>query len=287
MKNLTAKCLSLMMLALLLSGNAQASHDGYANGDDCCPRQYECGCNPLYCGAWDLQIQAGVNPILWRNRGPITAINCNPNLSSAVVTVFNQVPKFNKFFKTPWVVGGQVGYALSDNTRIYLEFDYSQAKRKENVLINSDSTPTIAVTFNWEKYKLFEGYVGARYYWDRWCDRASFFLGGKVGFTRHRKNNLTLLIAIPSFTPVSLPAAETFRRNTILSGGFNLGLDYCVCGNWSIVLTGEVVASCGPRGVGVLLLPTVEGLAGFRSLVTGEIGTELRFPVTLAVRYSF
>ena len=136
MKNLTAKCLSLMMLALLLSGNAQAGRDGYVDGDSCC-RQYECGCNPLYCGAWDLQVQVGVNPILWRNRGPVVGINCGQSTTSPVVPLFDTLPKFSKFFKTPWLVGGQVGYALSDNTRVYLEFDYSQAKAKSDVLLTT------------------------------------------------------------------------------------------------------------------------------------------------------
>lgn len=289
MKNLTAKCLSLMMLALLLSGSAQANRDGYAGGDDCCPRQYECGCNPLYCGAWDLQIQAGVNPILWRNRGPILGINCTSSLTVPVITLFNSTPKFNKLFKLPWIVGGQVGYAMSDNTRVYVEFNYSQAKGKSNVLISTDfSTPTIPFTFNYAKYKLFDGYVGARYYWDRWCAGLSFFLGGKVGFTHHKRVNLTsLLIAVPSLSPVTLTDLNEFNRNTVISGGGNIGLDYCVCGNWSIVLTGEVVASCGPRGVGLITLPVTSSLSGFTNLLSPAIGTELRFPVTLAVRYSF
>ncbi len=287
MKNLTAKCLSLMMLAMLLSGTAQASRDDYMNnGGDCCMRQYECGCNPLYCGAWDLQVQFGVNPILWRNRGPITAVNCT--LTTPVVSLYNASPKFSKLFKTPWLVGGQVGYAMSDNTRLYVEFDYSQAKAKSDVLINTDfSTPTSAVTFNFDKYKLFEGYVGARYYWDRWCDRLSFFFGGKVGFTHHKKQNVALLIAIPSLGPVNIPAQPFNNSSTVVSGGGHIGLDYCICGNWSLVLTGEVVASCGPRGVGLIPLPLNPNLSGFTSLLTASIGSELRFPVTLAVRYSF
>lgn len=289
MKNLTAKYLSLIMLASLLGSNAQANRDdGYANGD-CCPRQYECGCNPLYCGAWDLQVQGGVAPILWRNRGPIYAVNCSAVTATQgpVVTLFNTTSRFSKFFKTPWIVGGQVGYAMSDNSRVYVEFDYSQANGKNAVALTSDfSNPTGTLTFTFDKYKLFEGYVGARYYWDRWCDHLSFFFGGKVGFVHHKKQNVVLVAAFPTTATAVTFASQPFNNSsTRVSGGGHIGLDYCICGNWSLVLTGEVVATCGPRGLGAIHLSTA--FAGFTDILTPSIGTELRFPVTLAVRYSF
>ena len=81
------------------------------------------------------------------------------------------------------------------------------------------------VTFNYNKYKLFEGYVGARYYWDRWCDHLSFFLGGKVGFTRHKGQNATLLFAFPSLSTVTLTDQPFYSNSTVLSGGANIGLD--------------------------------------------------------------
>jgi hypothetical protein len=287
MKNLTAKYFSLLVLASLLSGNAHASRDdGYMNGGDCCPRQYECGCNPLYCGAFDVQVQAGVAPITWRNRGAINGINCS--LTPSVVALFNATPNFRKFFKIPWIVGGQIGYAMSDNTRVFVEFDYSQANGKDAVALTTDfAAPAGAFTFTLNKYKLYEGYVGARYYWDRWCDHLSIFVGGKVGFVHHKKQNVVLAVAIPSTITAVAFAAQPFNKsNTVVSGGGHIGLDYCICGNWSLVLTGEVVASCGPRGVGIIALGTT-GVGGVSNFITPSIGTELRFPVTLAVRYSF
>lgn len=286
MKKFTAKYLSLLMLASLLGGNVQASHDGYANGD-CCPRQYECGCNPLYCGAWDLQVQAGVAPVLWRNRGPLVGVNCSLSPAAVAVNLLNETPRFSKFYKTPWIVGGQVGYALSDNGRVFLEFDYSQANSKNAATFTSDfSNPAGTLAFTFDKYKVFEGYVGARYYWDRWCDRLSFFLGGKVGFLHHKKQNLVLAAAFPSTVTAVVYASQPWNNSsTRISGGGHIGLDYCICGNWSLVLTGEVVATCGPRGVGAVHLSSA--FNGFTDLFTSSVGTELRFPVTLAVRYSF
>ena len=76
-----------------------------------------------------------------------------------------------------------------------------------------------------------------------------------------------------------------FRSNTVVSGGANFGFDVCFCGNWSFVVTGEVVASCGPRSGGII--PTVATGLTNTNLVVGNVQTELRFPVTAAVRYSF
>jgi len=287
MKNLTAKYLSLMMLATMLCGTVQANNEEYgyaANGD--CTRQYECGCNPLYCGAWDLQVQGGVAPILWRNRGPINAVNCGSQVPNPIVAIYDTFPKFRTFWKLPFIVGGQMGYAMSDNTRVFVEFDYVQSNGKNNVLVPFSTVATQSITYSFAKYKLFEGYVGARYYMDRWCDRVSFFLGGKVGFAHHKKQSvdLSVLIVAPA---VPLADVGFYNSNTVISGGGHIGLDYCICGNWSLVLTGEVVASCGPRGVGVINLPVNASFVGVTNLFTAYIGTELRFPVTLAVRYSF
>ena len=132
-KLLTAKHLSLLMLLSLLGGNAQAGRnddDGYRSESRDCGGCYECGCNPLYCGAWDLQVQGGVVPILWRQRSAITGFTCvasaGPACTTTATTIFDNVPRFRQLFKVPWYVGGQIGYAWSDNTRVYVEFNYAQ-----------------------------------------------------------------------------------------------------------------------------------------------------------------
>ncbi len=287
-KLLTAKSLSLLMLLSLLGGKAEAgrhSDDGYVSESrDCCMSScYECGCNPLYCGAWDLQIQGGANFTTWRNRGPIYGIECGQAASTGqLTTVFATGPSFKDLFKTPWTVGGQVGYHMSDNTRVYVEFDYSQTKGKSNVLTESIVTLT-SINFYPNKYKFFEAYAGARYYWDRWCDRVSFFLGGKIGLTHHQKTTTSNFAVVPTF--VLAADSNLYLSNTIVSGGADFGFDVCFCGNWSFVVQGAVIASCGPRAIAPIVIdPTV---AGVSTLFLGNVGTELRFPVTAGIRYSF
>ena len=293
-KLLTAKYLPLLMLLSLLGGSAQAGRyedNGYqVNDGGCCP-SYECSCNPLYCGAWDLQIHGGVNPILWRHRGPFSFVDCSPvpPATGPLVALFDPFPKFRTFYKTPWIVGGQVGWAMSDNTRVYLELNYSHARGKTDVapvqtFVPAAGTP-LPFIFNLSKYKIFDGYVGVRYYWDRWCDRVSFFLGGKVGFTHHKSvtSGFDFVTPVPATPTLS---AVIFTKSTVVSGGADFGLDICFCGNWSIVIQGAVIASCGPRPADNIIVPPALGLA-FTNFVVGHIGTELRFPVTAGIRYSF
>ncbi len=283
MKLFTAKYLSLMLLACAVTGTMEASRcaDNSCATEErgCCFSScYECGCNPLYCGAWDLQVQAGVAPAIWRNRGEWIAVNCN---TAPAVIAFAETPKFSKLFKTPWTVGGQVGYHMSDNSRLYVEFNYLQANRKSDASLVVLNNAASAFLVNASRYKLFDVYVGARYYWDRWCDRVAFFLGGKVGLTHRKSNDFTFTIGTTAFaTPVNF-----YRNSNVVSGGADFGLDFCFCGNWSFVITGAVIASCGPAFV--QNIPISSQVVLISNLLPGGVRTELRFPVTAGVRYSF
>ena len=51
-------------------------------------------------------------------------------------------------------------------------------------------------------------------------------------------------------------------------------------------MTGAVIASCGPRPVDPIALNPVN-VGGLSVLIGGHVQTELRFPVTAGIRYSF
>lgn len=327
-KFLTAKHLSLLMLLSLLGSKAQAGRHQYDDEEyvttesrECCERTYEYGCNPLNMCAWDIQFQGGVNPILWTDRGTLAFVDCAaagipvPPVSPIfpIVTASSttgRISRFRSFYRVPFIVGGQIGYAWSDNTRVYGEFNYSQAKSKGSTtspLALSFSAPFIVlgvvvptpstINLTLAKYKLFDAYVGVQYYWDRWCDRYSFFVGGKVGLTHHKAVSTSATIAVPAtLVPAAVliptattPATYLFNSNTVVSGGLNVGLDIGFCGNWAFLITGEVVASCGPRSNSNIPVTIAPAIAGFApsNLLIGNIGTELRFPVTAGIRYSF
>lgn len=264
-----------------------------ASGSDCCPRQYECSLNPLYCDAWSAQIYTGVAPITWTKRDPVLFVSCDQ--INPLVTVSEHFPRFSQLFKTPWIIGGILGYALHENTEIFLEANYLQAKAKHRdtgfVFTFPNTTDTIAFTF--ERYRLVDAYVGVRYYSDRcWCNTA-WFLGAKVGFTHHNNTNGALVVNCSFLcdgfdTACDASSSAFLKSNNVLSGGLITGLDYCWCNNWSIILNFEIIASCAASTIAfssfeqalpITLLPT--------NLVLGSLGTELRFPITLGLKYSF
>ncbi len=306
MKFFTLRILATLFFISLMSGPLLANR--YDDREECCEKTcntccYECGCNPLYCGAWDLQGQVGVVPILWVDRGIINEVSCAQVVlagSNSIFPLFN-IPKFRTFFGIPWTVGGQIGYAASDNVRFYLEVNYLQARAKDTVLLATVGvTPATSILFNTKKYRLIDAYIGARYYWDRWCERVSFFLGAKAGLTHRNRVQWSPTITVSPSEGVVIPPIDLFSRNTVPSGGINFGFDYCYCGCWSFVLTGEIVASCGPKSnsniafgqpgagcTGLAVQGALPAVPGINNLLIGTIGTEVRFPITAAVRYSF
>lgn len=285
MKQIFAKCgVGLLLIVGSMHQSLKADYErGYAD-EGCCLRSYECSCNPLYCGAWDLQIQTGVAPIKWRHRTASSIVDCT------LLSPLQDLPlgSFKSFFKTPWVVGGQIGHHWSENVRVYVEFNYAQAKAKSfaaPVLAPGQSFFCIG---DFDKYKVFDAYVGARNYTNRcWCDRIAFFLGAQVGLAHHKGSRGDLVTQVFGADVTALiPQADVLVSNTVVSGGANFGLDVCICGNWSFVVTGEVLASCGPRFNQNLIIP-VNTVTAATNILGASIGSEMRFPVTAGVRYSF
>ncbi len=270
--------------------------------ENCCLSHcYECTCEPLYCGSIGLMVQAGIRPIIWRNRGTIYGVNCVTPPASGPVTVIQELPSFHHFYRLPWQVGAQLSYAFSCNTNVFVEFNYAQAKSKRNCSASSSATgfqcsatAVNGLALKLGKYKLYDAYVGVNYYCNRWCDRVAFFFGGKVGLLHH--NNVKYYSLTSGFscttgatTVFCDTAAKFFKSNTVIAGGAQAGFDICFCGNWSLVVTGNVIASCGPRAAAPIALNTTEmlNLNGASSLIPSGVGTELAFPITVGIKYNF
>ena len=194
------------------------------------------------------------------------------------------MPHFNTLYKLPWIIGGQIGYGLDCNTRLFVEFNYAQSRSRCPVVPTFSRTLGLAVS----RYKFYDGYVGVRYYTDRICNRTSFFVGAKVGFIHHKA--VTFGATIISTTPFTVLVPESsatllYAKNTVISGGGHIGADICLWGPLSLVITGEVVASCGPRGNALIAI--APAVLGVNSLLVDGVANELRFPIAVGVRYSF
>lgn len=262
---------------------------------DCCPREYECALNPLYCDAWSVQVYTGLAPITWTNRGAVSFVSCDTSAASPILEIANHFPSFSHLYKVPWIIGGIIGYAWQENVEVFGEVNYLQARAKHRdtgfVFAIPNSTDTVA--FALEKYRLVDAYAGVRYYFDRcWCN-LSWFLGAKVGLTHHMSTKGALVVncsmLCDSFDcACDNTPANFFNSNTVVSGGLIAGFDYCLCNNWSFIFNFEVIASCGP---GIITNSFFENALPIdpipTNLLLDGIGTELRFPITFGLKYSF
>lgn len=307
MKNARMSIYLLMALGFLSAYVPQAFSRGYESSDcckpSCCEAVYDCG-NPLNCGSINFWLRAGVAPTSWRNRGDLSLVSCNalaiPGNNNAIVPLISPLPAFKKLFHTPWIVGGQIGYAVTDCFEFYIGFNYRSASNRTFVatgvaIPNDTVTVTLALNNN---YKAFDAFIGARAYWGRyWCDRFALFLGGQFGLVHHKANCFSLNIsstACSVSTPLTVTNAAFFFRNTRPAAGVNLGVDWCLGCGWSFVVMGEVIASCGPKSNNNILVagnagcPTqLPSLGGPTNFIVGGTGTELYFPVTFGFKYSF
>lgn len=251
-------------------------------------------CDLFDCGVLATQTRIGIYPTLWRSRGDlfINQCDCIPN-TETLPSSLGELPKFSSLYKLPWIVSTQLQYAWCGPWSIYGELNYIQASNKRTT-VNTISALNSAIALRLSDYRAISLYAGILYFVDNmcWCDNARLFLGAKIGFIHH--STIDARQVTVSTTPSSAcVCADSFKRNflkksTKLSGGVSAGLDYCLCDRLSLVFTGEVVVSGGPKGIACIPLLDSEilQLTNGSSLATGRIKTEISFPVTLGLKYT-
>lgn len=268
--------------------------------DERCEPKDTCSKKPLFCGSWNFDIHGGFAPIVWGSPGEVDLVACAPCGTNPIVHLACHLPKFICLYKLPWIIGGKLGYAVCENVECNIEFNYLQAKRKCNagITLNVSDLPDKKFTIDVGEYRLFDAYFGSRYYFDRiWCNRLSFYLGGKVGLTHHYKTcgafNAHDIVCAP-ISGTCVPGSRPFLINTFFTSnnqvsiGLVTGLDVCFCNGWSAFVTGEAIVSCGSRTRTAITFaqPTAASLCE-TNLIVGGIGTELRFPVTCGFKCTF
>ena len=310
MKRFATKHLSLMLALLASAASLQAN--------SCMDECRSCPDTPLEECAYSVQIQAGVNPIIWAGRcctygvANVDAVGCDDNFLS-----LRELPRFHKLFRTPWIVGGKLGWNMSACDELYLEFDYTQAKARSYTLCIpslDDCTVGVGLDLGNSKYEAYMAYVGARHYFERcWCDRLTFFLGGKVGLLHHKaiRANLSATgecalgncnsscnVSCNNSCNVSCNNScdfscngfsgcnDLFKKNTVISAGGNIGLDFCFWGDFDFVITAEVVGSGPLQSCSSVVVGDFDE-AGISNIVLGRYSTEVSFPVTFGFKYTF
>ena len=287
MKGNIMNTMRYLALALLLAPMALVKATGYLAGD-CYANS--CGFAPFECGAVNFEIKAGVAPKIWTDRDRFLGVAPQVAAPRGPFVDLVRIPRFNCLHKLPWTVGFRLGWMGACNTEVFFEFDYTQADSRNftfTVPLTGTLSDTVTVCGG-NKFKEFAGYLGTRYYLDRWfCNTTAWFVGSKLGVSHHRERCTSFTSETPNIPTFASPTFTIFDKYTSVSGGIHTGFDVRLWCGFSFVFTAEVVATCGPKGnQNTVFNPPVPGL-GITNWSIGSVGTEVTFPVTFGLAYSF
>ncbi len=246
-----------------------------------------------------------------------------------------RAPKFSDQFDTPWMLGGEIAYAISCNTEVFLDGSYCEADGKTvkykvhfpavDGFASTDPSFPLAVGLApaqhvhvHEKYSDLETYgahLGARYYFPCFSSCVYPFVGLKVGF-RHRDSlkarvRGTFEDEVNGTVAFDAGKVTYYPSHNVLSGGFQLGINFRFSECLSVVLMGEVVGTGAykfgkgtevDRGVintvSPITLPVidettitvadeVQKAASILQIPVRRSGTIMTFPIHLGIRFSF
>jgi len=235
--------------------------------------------------------------------------------------------KFSDQFKLPWFAGGEISYAVSCNTEVFLDGGYSRGNGKtdsytcvfpEVAGVLTPPTPPVDlkpqervhIREKFEDLKNWGAHLGARYYFPTFCKCANLFVGSKVGF-RHRdsvKSKLTVTFndEVNGEVVEEVGKITYYPTHNIISGGFQFGVNFQLCSCISLVLMGEAIGTGAFKfGKDVEIsrgtINTVEIETDNNGEITQEIreaatiltipvrrsGTIMTFPVHLGLKFTF
>jgi hypothetical protein len=337
--NFAAKARQVVLALLVVPFISEINGIGFFGGGGCCPTAV--GCAPFDCGALNFEFKAGVAPKVWTDRGCIFGVDCRIPSPRGPFIELGRIPKFHCLHKVPWTVGFKLGYMMSCHAEVFLEFQYFQANFKcfdffgrgfnkrdgdkrdgdsHKMSGSRDGSHSFSSRdnqrrFNFDNFsrlKEFAGYLGTRYYCDRWfCNTTSWFFGSKVGVSHHRarcfnfrdnnrhrfndgfdgkrkNNNNNMSNRFSRDNRIRRANFDLFDDHTSVSGGVHTGVDVRVWCDFSFVFTAEVVATCGPRGNhNARFFDRPGSRWGSRHISIGSVGTEVTFPITFGLQYSF
>jgi hypothetical protein len=306
------KKISLLSLFVLLV-SAYASMN--ASCDDACGTS--CDGEQLRCGQWSSEFHGGLVPTVWSDRGCARGVSClytQFNDCAGPVVSLGKMPKFRDLFRVPWTVGGRIHYATSDCMTTYIEFNYIQAREKPYnfATYSAYTNDQQSLTLCHDKYKAYNAYWGVRRYMDvTFCDclsNVSWFVGMKVGLIHHKEINTNVtsqgFLVDSDLCCDSNAVAQNacggcndgattsyckvlYQANTTISGGGELGFDYCLTKDIDFVLTVGFLGNGGLKPACSLHLDAPAQDSGITDLIIGCFATEIQFPIQFGFRFKF
>lgn len=229
---------------------------------------------PLCEGMWGLQAKGGVAPTYYSKSDQIELTIPVPS----TMVVSGGHPGFSKQFRTPCEVGLEMSWNLNTYIQLFAEGAYNRSNGKTFYTTLSEPVPS-ELNFTYTKnYEVYSAYLGARYYFSTCWDSLAPFIGGKLGYL-HQKHGFTDAYVFG----VLLPNLDFSRSKIGVSGGIQLGLEWWLKEDLSLVLTGEAVFS---QGYGKTYNIDVNN-AVLTKVVYKSNGLLISHPITLGIRYGF
>jgi len=325
------KILTIVFMMAIVSGNLSAFWTPFS---------------PTFCeGRWSITERGGVEPLFYpyrqsnevKNIVSICESFVDVNFQGAVINSFTlqdtlliqkerkRAASFCDQFKTPWTAGLEIAYALTCDSEIFIDGDYMRADgRTDCYKVNFPSLPGVltpptppAVLKPSESIKIHEeysdlkgwgGHIGCRHYFPSWCLGGAFFVGGKVGVRHWDSVSAEVTVKDAINGEVEVGKFTYYPSNTVVSGGFQFGFNWCLSSCVSFVIMGEALGTGSfkfgkdvtvNRGEIARFEPDPEGeveiseqreiraVNTILEIPVRRIGTIMRFPVTIGLMISF
>lgn len=243
---------------------------------------------PLEPGCFDVEIRAGVNPIILSDRRPFFLVVSTPMPGEGRITPFFDDSTFLDMFNTPWIIAGQVNYNVSTNSQVFYELNYTRASGntlEKSATVRGEQFDAI---LNVGSFGQFGAYLGHRFFFNPfWDDMMHAYFGHKIGLAHYRQVCATISRRAPTPT-LNLVNQVVYNSQTVVSGGLHLGFDYCLADWVSFVLQAEVVASGAlDNTVNRIIFDPVDTDLGASNVIVGKTGTVVGFPVSAGFSFSW
>lgn len=239
-----------------------------AQASNCCMP-----CDPLQCHQWGVRVNCSYVPYGLTFNRPDTIIGPFPG--GFLLSSGNR----NNFF-TPYSASLEIEFALSNHVEMFGEFSYTFAKGK----VLNKTYGGIQTIEDYSRLGIFGAYLGARYYFQRWCWGGCLFAGGKMGIASHFSRRYSVIAESPTF--FDFRKRDISRTTIVPSGGFHLGLDYLITEGFSVDVSAEVLFTGAPKMID-FNTPNQLNPYGISRVIIGQKGPIVSYPITLGVRKTF
>jgi len=226
-------------------------------------------------GRWSFSIHGGIAPNVYVDRDTANASSATPPAFQLI-----KIPAFHNQFKTPFFLQGELGYMVGNDWEVFYDFDWSHSKGKSHAFTHKNTAGPIDAQGQ-QKFSDFNGYgnyLGTRYYVSFESVPLKPFAGLKIGVMS--RSAVKAKQTTTSFGRIFNDNFTYFKQDTTISGGLQLGADWQLTQNLSLMFKGEVIATNERKSRIIFNHPP-------RPVIkAGNAAIQLSIPITVGVKWT-